>query len=114
MNEFSLTHMAMELLKINEDLPYRFKNVYTKVADFEMYDFEQTWGSTSLGFSGIGGSALTSARTYVFVPAQCEEDCFVYFAGRFAYSVPYSSKFIEDVAKGNVAAQHEKGKYISC
>lgn len=111
MNDFSLTHMARELLCIDEDICFRFKNGNTRISDFEMFDFTQVWGSTSLGFGGIGGQAMTSARTYVFVPVSCEEECFVYFAGRFAYSVPYSEVFIEDVKNGRVAAKYEAGKY---
>lgn len=107
----SLTSMARELLSIDEDIKFRFKNRNTRIDDFELFDFEQTWGSTALGFGGIGGQAMTSARTYVFIPMSCEEDCFVYFAGRFAYSVPYSQKFMDDVRGGNVAAKYECGKY---
>lgn len=111
MNGFSLIHTAMELLCIDEDIRFRFKNRNTRVSDFEMFDFMQTWGSTSLGFGGIGGQAMTSARTYVFVPVECEEECFVYFAGRFAYSVPYSQIFMEDVRNGRVVAKYEAGRY---
>ena len=68
-------------------------------------------GDTTLGFGGIGGQAMTSARTYVFVPVSCEEECFIYFAGIFAYSVPYSKTFMEDVKNGRVAAKYEEGKY---
>lgn len=111
MNEFSLTHTAMELLCIDEDIRFRFKNRNTRISDFEMFDFMQMWGDTTLGFGGIGGQAMTSARTYVFVPVSCEEECFVYFAGRFAYSVPYSKTFMEDVKNGRMAAKYEAGKY---
>ena len=111
MNDFSLTHTAMELLCIDEDIRFRFKNRNTRMSDFEMFDFMQVWSDTTLGFGGIGGQAMTSARTYVFVPVSCEEECFVYFAGKFAYSVPYSQEFVEDVKGGRVAAKYKAGKY---
>ena len=101
----------MELLCIDEDIRFRFKNRNTRISDFEMFDFTQVWGDTTLGFGGIGGQAMTSARTYVFVPVSCEEECFVYFAGKFAYSVPYSRTFMEDVRNGRVAAKYEVVKY---
>lgn len=44
------------------------KEEYTKVKylqEFEFYMFPQAWGSTSLGFGGIGGQAMTSAYTTV-------------------------------------------------
>ena len=111
MKGLSLTSMARELLTIDDDIRFRFKNADTRISDFELFDFTQIWGGTSLGFGGIGGQAITSARTYVFIPVSCEENCFVYFAGRFAYSVPYSQKFMEDVKSENVAAQYECGRY---
>lgn len=109
-----LTNMAREILSIEADLPYRFDysdNLHPTLDDFELYTFEQTWESTALGFGGIGGQAITSARTYVFIPMNCHQKCFVYFAGRFAYAVYYSEKFMEDVLKRNVASISESGKY---
>ena len=109
-----LTKMAMNILAIEADLPYRFDysdKSHPTVNDFELHTFEQTWGSTALGFGGIGGQAMTSARTYVFIPMSINQKCFVYFAGRFAYAVDYSDKFMKDVLGCNVAAVHESGKY---
>lgn len=109
-----LIGMAREILAIEADLPYRFDysdNSHPTLDDFELHTFEQTWGSTTLGFGGVGGQAMTSARTYVFIPMNCHQKCFVYFAGRFAYAVYYSDKFMEDVLKGNVASVSESGKY---
>ena len=108
-----LTRMAREVLAIEDDLPYRLN--YSKgdnptIDDFDIYVFEQVWGDTSLGFGGVGGQAMTAATTYVFVP-MIEQKCFVYFAGRFAYAVPYSDKFMEDVKGRKMAAVYEKGKY---
>jgi len=36
----------------------------------------------------------------------------VYFGGRFAYAVPYSQIFIEDVRSGQVEPVYKKGKYL--
>ena len=110
----NLTEMAREILVIEADLPYRFDysdKSHPTVNDFELHTFEQTWGSTALGFGGIGGQAMTSARTYVFIPMSINQKCFVYFAGRFAYAVDYSEKFMKDVLGGNMAAVYESGKY---
>ena len=76
-----LTEMAREILSIEADLPYRLdytKNPRPYIDDFELYTFNQMWGSTALGFGGIGGQAMTQARTYVFVPVTCEQKCFIY------------------------------------
>ena len=108
-----LTRTARCLLAIEEDISYRFnKHGKTRVDDFEMYTFEQMWSNTTCGFGGIGGQAFTSCRTYVFIPQVDGEDCFVYFGGRFAYKVPYSQVFMDDVSKQRMAAVSEKGKYM--
>lgn len=112
-----LTQMAKELLCIEEDLSFRLdynEKPIPTLDDFELYTFEQVWGSTSLGFGGIGGQALTPARTYVFVPVNCNQKCFVYFAGRFAYAVDYSEGFMEDVLRCNMEPVSRADKYTLC
>ena len=108
-----LTKLAKELLLINEDIDFRIQQRGKhNVADFELVMFDQVWGSTALGFGGIGGQAMTDAKTYVFIPQVDGERCIVYFAGRFAYSVPYSAKFMEDVSQHCLAPVYLKNKYI--
>lgn len=107
--------MARELLAIDADLPARFdysKDEKPTVNDFEIVTFEQVWGSTALGFGGVGGQAMTTANTYVFIPMCVDQKCFVYFAGRFAYSVPYSEALIDDARKGKMAPVYQSGKYL--
>lgn len=109
-----LTRMAREILAIEADLPYRFDysdNSNPTLDDFELHTFEQTWGSTALGLGGVGGQAITSAITYVFIPISINQKCFVYFAGRFAYAVDYSEKFMKDVLDCDMASVAESGKY---
>ena len=109
-----VTETALEILKSEADLPLRIN--YNKgrptVDDFEMYTFEQTWSSTALGFGGIGGQAMTTARTYVFIPVSVDEQCFVYFAGGFAYAVPYSEVLVKDIRKCRMEPRSKCGKYI--
>ena len=64
----------------------------------QMYAFPQTWGSTSLGFGGMGGQSITDALTVVvFGPMG---DACVYFAGRLAYHIKRPSQaFYEDMSK---------------
>jgi hypothetical protein len=59
--------------------------------------FPQTWGSTALGFGGLGGQAITEAYTVVLHSHQGAGYC-VYFGGRFAYRIvrPYG-KFWDDI-----------------
>lgn len=110
----NLTKMAREILSIEADLPRRFdynENPRPTVDDFELHTFEQVWGSTALGFGGIGGQAVTTARTYVFIPVNCNQKCFVYFGGRFAYAANYGPELVEDIRKGALEPVSRAGKY---
>ena len=109
-----LVGMAREVLAIENDLPYRFDYAEERptIDDFELYTFKQTWGSTALGFGGIGGQAMTEARTYVFVPVTCNQKCFVYFAGRFAYKADYCKALVEDIRNQNMEPVYRAGKYV--
>jgi len=67
-----------------------------------MYDltvfamFPQTWGSTALGFGGIGGQAITSAYVCI-IESDILGQFAVYFGGRFAYVIERpNEKFWED------------------
>lgn len=61
--------------------------------DCEVVMFPQTWGSTALGFGGVGGQAITSAYTVVVECARVGAKA-VYFGGRFAYLVPYQAPLL--------------------
>ena len=111
-----LTQVAREILAIEADLQYRIKyNKDEKVSvdDFTMCTFPQTWSSTALGFSGVGGQAITTANTYVFIPKEVNQDCFIYFGGRFAYSVPYCQALVDDVRSQHMEPVRQSGKYKS-
>ena len=115
MGELDLESMAIDLLTIDTNFLYYVKNpMKTKIRDFEFYTFEQVWGNTSGGFECIGGDMMTSQRTYVFIPISFDNDekCIVFFGGKYAYSVPYSRDFMQDVVKNNVAGMSKRGKYL--
>lgn len=74
----------------------------------EIYDlrdvvvFQQTWGSTALGFGGIGGAAMTSANVVVVTGPGGHRS--VYFGGRLAYLIRRPNRqFFEDVSKHSMA-----------
>lgn len=84
------------------------------VGDVDVYAmFAQTWGSTALGFGGLGGAAMTPAYTVVLKSAIAENGFCVYFAGRFAYRIDRPNPmFFQDVANHNMAFTNEaKDKY---
>ena len=61
--------------------------------------FPQVWGSTAMGFGGIGGAAITTAYTTV-VESDIDASCCVYFGGQFAYCIERpNEQFFEDLMK---------------
>ena len=109
-----LQRMAAEILAIDADLQARLNRAgipNLTVNDYELYTFEQMWGSTALGFGCIGGSQMTSARTYVLVPLVDDQICLVYFAGKFAYAVPYCQALMDDIKAQQMEPTYRAGKY---
>ena len=105
----NLVKVAGDVLNISEHMRRVFYND-TDYDDGDLYMFDQTWGSTALGFGGMGGSAMTTATTYVFVPEKYET-AYVYFGGRFAYQCDINDRFREDLRKHKMASVMECGRY---
>jgi hypothetical protein len=60
--------------------------------------FSQSWGSTALGFGGIGGQAITSAYVCV-IESNLVGGYAVYFNARLAYVINRpNEKFMTDIA----------------
>lgn len=78
--------------------------------DIDVHHFPQTWGSTALGFGGMGGAAMTKAYTTVIV---CRDNAAVFFAGRHCYSVDnINEAFKEDLNKKHMRSLKEaNGRY---
>ena len=104
-----------------KDIVETFKHeIYNKDYEFfrkygcepQVYVFPQTWGSTALGFGGIGGQAMTAAYTTVV------EDfnsgwCGVFFGTKLAYIIKNPNQmFFEDMQKNNMEPISRKGKYL--
>lgn len=59
--------------------------------------FPQTWGSTALGFGGIGGQAITTAYTTIVYDVS-KKVYVIFFDNKFAYMVESpNDKFIKDM-----------------
>ena len=77
--------------------------------ELQVYHFPQTWGSTALGFGGVGGQAFTTAYTTVVMDHIAAA---VYFGGRLAYVIPeVNQAFMEDLARHGMAEKGCTGKY---
>lgn len=84
--------------------------------DFGVYAmFPQTWGSTSLGHGGMGGSAVTTAYTIV-LECYATQEFLVYFGGQMCYRVNRNSKnidaFLEDCKNQCLVSKMKSGKYL--
>ncbi len=67
--------------------------------EIEVYVFPQTWGSTALGFGGIGGQAITSSNTTVLY-SYYTGMAWVYFGSVLAYKIKDpTQQFFEDLYK---------------
>lgn len=77
--------------------------------EIEVVMFPQTWGSTALGFGGMGGSAVTQAYTVtVFGP---KGEVAVYFGGRFAYLIEHpNERFFADLDKRALVSVREANR----
>jgi hypothetical protein len=73
--------------------------------------FPQSWSSTSLGFGGVGGQAITTAYTVIIESDYCLGFC-VYFNGRFAYRIQKpNDHFHGDIIHQQMANVSESSKY---
>lgn len=84
--------------------------------ELEVVMFPQTWGSTALGYGGLGGSAMTGA--YTIVITYHNYVCVYFGCGRLAYSLDYSKmspegreNFHSDLQAHTMAAVAQSGKY---
>ena len=116
MNRLNLRDIAIEILRIDQQFYQNIAPLYQKgvrQSDYEMHTFEQMWGNTSGGFEGVGGSAMTTQRTYVFTPFHDKDNmCLVYFGGSFAYAAPWSEKFKEDLKNQNMLGRSSYRRYF--
>lgn len=85
----NISELIENLKAIDEKLGHR-----KDILDIET--FSQTWGSTALGFGGVGGDALTTASTTVIrIP---NDRYVVFFGSELAYVVENPTKeFFEDL-----------------
>lgn len=88
-----LKEIIKTILKIDDFIQWDGSLINKHIDD--IINFKQTWGSTALGFGGMGGDAMTDAYTTVL---RRGKTWFVFFGGKFAYKVSIDDKvFYEDM-----------------
>lgn len=133
MNNHNLIHqismaIAAAVLRDLPDIPYRhwtpdlrkqgvlqadapLAHRRPREADVEVIAFPQTWGSTALGFGGLGGAAITTAQTTV-VTLSGPAAAAVYFGTRLAYVVDTpNERFAADLRDRRMAPRAEAEIY---
>lgn len=78
--------------------------------DVEIYSFPQTWGSSGIGLSSVGGQMMTTAQTTI---VSLETTAWVYIGGQLAYCVEEwqrNEAFTRDKQRHHMAAQYESFK----
>ena len=71
-----------------------------RIDNVDVVMFSQTWGSTALGFGGVGGQAITTAYTVVVYGPM--GDACVYFGGRLAYRIEH----LNDTFRNDMQDRH--------
>ena len=78
----------------------------------DLYSFPQIWGSTALGFGGIGGQMMTKAQTDVVLVDVPYRFAAIFFDGKLAYTVNnFSNAFFTDLKEFSMAPVYLRAKY---
>lgn len=95
--EYETVDFSIKDFKIRKNSP-RIKTIRRpELYDIEIVMFPQTWGSTALGYGGVGGNAMTTAYTVII---HNNFTFCVYFGyGRLAYKVNRKDKGIDNFIK---------------
>lgn len=80
-----------------QDLPRVIKHRRPYDEEIEVTLFKQTWGSTALGYGGIGGAAMTDAYTVVAETRACA--CVYFGDGALAYRCVYADMSQDQVSQ---------------
>lgn len=102
------THKTIQQRRDGEDGITKYRR--PREDDVDIYHFSQTWGSTALGFGGIGGAAMTKAYTTVIILQS--KYAVIFFDGRFAYKAKTNNEFYSDLKRFDMASREESEKYL--
>lgn len=84
-------------------------NAYKEDDIVNIWQFDQLWGSTALGFGGLGCSVMTVALTTVVLKTDGNVD--VYFGTSKAYTKKMSEPLMNDIRNFRMVAVSDSDKY---
>lgn len=73
-----------------EEAPIKHRRPSTR--DVEITMFAESWGSTALGYGGMGGSAITPAYTVIVECGQVSEACVYWGCGRLGVKLDLTDR----------------------
>lgn len=81
--------------------------------DISVYVFPQSWGSTALGYDGIGGSQMTTASTIVLYAFDSDIIRVYFGCSILAYEIKNPNKlFFDDLHNHRLEGQFKRSKYF--
>ncbi len=80
----TLSELYERVLKTSRDGKYPDHNSYDAIRDVNIHIVAQTWGSTAGGWSGMGGSAMSTYYTFI-IESKHLSAAFIYFGSRLCY-----------------------------
>jgi len=96
--------------KINKILEDFAKEENCNNEDITFYIFPQTWGSTSLGYGGWGGQAITQSHTIIFYNEH-NNNALISYGGEFIRVDNPNREFFDDIYKFRIEPKNGLGKY---
>lgn len=92
-------------------LPKVIEDVRPNLEDFDVFMYPQMWGSTALGFGGMGGASIRQANTVAIVCRKVRTAA-IYFAGQHAYNVDLTDPTVQkrlndDIRDRRIASRTE-------
>lgn len=108
----SLTPEQQKQSQQDRSLGWTTKTRRPNTDDVEVCMFPQVWGSTALGYGGVGGAAMTTA--YTVVVSDHNHVCVYFGSGRLAYMLDLNkctpegrAQYQQDVYSQHMAARGE-------
>lgn len=90
---------------------------YPKFKSKKTYKYSYTSKSNGVNIFVVDSKHLQLPKLGIvriskdILPLNCNQKCFVYFAGRFAYTANYTEQFMEDVRNHRMESVYRDGRY---
>jgi len=111
----NLTSSEKVKMMKSKEVPMKMEKRRPREEDLEVVMFNQTWGSTALGYGGMGGAAMTEAYTVIIRDIR-GYNCVYFGYDELAYLINIRhiseegrNNFIQDIKDHNMAERRIAG-----